>query len=213
VLIDAEHGAIDLADTEAMVRAADARGVATVVRVPSADSAAIGRYLDTGADGVLVPHIASEAQAIAAVRAARYPPRGDRSVGRARSLRYGVADPLVQAAAKADARTFVAVIVEDVPGIDQVSAIAAVAGVDAVLVGAVDLALSMGSDQGPSDPRVRELVDRAIASIIAEGKVAAIGVADRAGAERRVEQGARLLVVNVAELIVGGARDLLPVTA
>ena len=85
--IDMEHGPLDLLHVEAMLRAKG--GAAAIVRAPANDPVWIKRILDTGADGVLLPHVDSGAEARAAVDAAFYPPRGQRSFGVSRAHGYG----------------------------------------------------------------------------------------------------------------------------
>src|SRR5438093_6942908 len=85
VMLDAEHGAIDEAQCEHMVRAADVVDLPAIVRVPNNQPSTILRYLDLGSSGIIAPHIASAANARAAVAAAKYVPAGQRSYGSPRA--------------------------------------------------------------------------------------------------------------------------------
>jgi 4-hydroxy-2-oxoheptanedioate aldolase len=208
VLLDAEHGPLGLTETEHMARAARGAGIGSIVRVPSHDPATIGQYLDCGVDGVMVSHIESAEEAGAVVSAARFPPFGARSVGRSRSLNYGLTGKLVDHARERDNELIVCALVEDRTGLANLTEIAAVTGINAIFLGAVDLALSLGFQSGPADPQVVEIIDRCVKDIAAVGVVAGVGVGTISGAQHHYENGARLLIVNVADLLALGAHDL-----
>jgi 4-hydroxy-2-oxoheptanedioate aldolase len=87
--IDAEHSPIDRGAAEHLIRAADVSRVPAIVRVPGLNAEAIASVLDSGAKGVLVPRVGTAEQAIAAVKATRYPPYGERGVGPGRAAAYG----------------------------------------------------------------------------------------------------------------------------
>lgn len=143
LVVDLEHSAITLGDLPDMIRTAERWDTATLVRVPDADSGRVNRILDTGADGIVYPHVTSKADAEAAVAATFYPPLGERSVGYARAQRYG-ADRIRQVR-EANDSILCMVLVEDQAGVDNVESIVSVDGVDALMVGPNDLAASKGS--------------------------------------------------------------------
>ncbi|WP_181110273.1 MULTISPECIES: HpcH/HpaI aldolase/citrate lyase family protein [unclassified Rathayibacter] len=156
--LDAQHGAFDDAAVLAALRALDAvSGRPPVgVRVAGLSDALIGRALDAGADIVVVPMIETVDEALAAVRAAHYPPLGRRSWGPMTDL-WGAAPP-----SAAEARTALWVMIETQAGLDAVERILAVPGVSGVLVGPFDLAIGLGRDlsdllaaDGPDDPLPR----------------------------------------------------------
>src|SRR5437762_2427434 len=90
VFIDAEHGPLDLETCENMVRAAETAGIVPIIRLPYPDPTLVNRYLDTGAMGILVPHLGSASQARAFVDAAKYHPAGHRGAGsRTRAADFG----------------------------------------------------------------------------------------------------------------------------
>src|SRR5215467_12300021 len=90
VFIDCEHGAIGLDECENLVRAADLVGLSSIVRVPENNPQQILRYLDLGAHGVQVPHLTSKDDALRAVDASKYAPRGSRGMGGGRAADYGL---------------------------------------------------------------------------------------------------------------------------
>jgi 2-keto-3-deoxy-L-rhamnonate aldolase RhmA len=147
VVIDLEHSGIDYTALEQLIRAAHSSGLAALVRPLAGELSAIGKILDLGANGIMAPHVHNAAQARAIVEQARFPPHGARSfspISRFDSLRY----PLRELG---DA-TYVIVQIEGREGIEQIDAIAAVAGIDAIFVGPYDLALSL--DVPPGSPKV-----------------------------------------------------------
>lgn len=147
VCLDVQHGLIDYTGCLHGLTAIDAAGGAGVVRVPANDAAWIGRALDAGARGVIVPLVNSAGEAAAAVRACRYPPVGVRSYGPARSvLRIGPAPR------EADAAIACIVMIETRGGLDSVDEICATPGVDAVYVGPADLALALGAAHPADGP-------------------------------------------------------------
>ena len=138
--IDMEHGPLELQNVEAMLRA---RGSAAgIVRAPANDPVWIKRILDTGADGVLLPHVSSAAGARAAVEAAYYPPRGKRSFGVSRAHGYGprMNDYLGSSADE----TTVMVQIEDATAVANIDEILATDGIDAAVIGPFDLSGSLG---------------------------------------------------------------------
>jgi 4-hydroxy-2-oxoheptanedioate aldolase len=148
VIIDCQHGGVSEALLLPMLQALDLSGTPALVRVPWRDPALIMRALDLGAAGVVVPMVNSAADAEEAVRASRYPPRGMRSFGPVRSFYSAEGsseDPLC------------IVMIETVEALGSVEEIAATPGLDGLLVGPVDLALSMG--HGPALQMPGEVLD------------------------------------------------------
>lgn len=144
IVLDLQHGLWERHAVEAAIGIAGA-AVPVLVRVAENTPHAIGSALDAGAAGVIVPLVDNAEQAAQAVRAARYPPHGIRSGGGVRPLanfgRYvAAADTLVTIA-----------MVETRAGVEQAAAIAATPGVDMVLIGSGDLALSLGVAAGHAD--------------------------------------------------------------
>jgi len=134
---DTQHGYLSDADVALMLRRLEQVPIATVVRLPSADPAPIGRVLDAGADGVIIAMVETPEQAAQAVAATRYAPAGIRSFGPLRAS-LGV-DP-----AALEARAGVYVMIETAAGLARVGEICSVPGLAGVYVGPADLAISMG---------------------------------------------------------------------
>lgn len=134
---DAQHGYLDDADIARMLRRTEHLPLGTVVRLPNADAAPIGRVADAGADAVVIAMIESADQAAAAVAATRYPPAGVRSFGPLRgSLGH---DPAAH-----ESRIGVFAMIETAAALADISTICAVDGLTGIYVGPADLAISMG---------------------------------------------------------------------
>lgn len=137
VTIDCQHGLLDEAGAGALLRGMAGLPCALLVRVKGLDDAAIGRVLDAGADGVVVPMVDTPEQARAAVAACRYPPAGVRSFGPARG------DLGIDVAALQE-RVSCFAMIETEAGLENVRAIAALPGLAGLFVGPVDLGIALG---------------------------------------------------------------------
>lgn len=145
VIVDMQHGLFDRPTLEAAIGCVPTH-VPSLVRVEDDSAPAIGRALDAGAEGIIVPLVESGGQAARAASACHYPPKGHRSGGGVRPLRdFGA---YVAAAGQAIA---VGVMIETAAGLANAKAIASAPGVDFVFIGTGDLALSLGC--APGDKR------------------------------------------------------------
>ncbi|MBO9577297.1 MAG: hypothetical protein J7480_00830 [Microbacteriaceae bacterium] len=159
VVIDQEHAPLDLQTAYAAIVVAQASGMNALVRVPDRSGSHLQRLLDSGADGILVPHIAGAAGTAEAVAAMTFPPDGDRGMGlTSRAGRWG-------RRSRADyvgrgAGVFRAVQLEDLDSLDEAEAIVATPGLSGVFVGMGDLQLSTGLPA--DDPELRGRVDRVL---------------------------------------------------
>jgi 4-hydroxy-2-oxoheptanedioate aldolase len=163
VLVDRQHGLIGEAELFDMLRALGISGTPAFVRVGRLDHGEIGRALDGGAHGVVIPQVDSAAEALAAVRACRYAPAGARSIGPTRAKLYGTADT-----AAANDAVLCLPMIESRAGLEAVEEIAAVDGVDGLFVGPADLGLDTGLQGDALDDALR----RVAAACRAHGRLA-----------------------------------------
>ena len=171
--VDMEHSSFSLETTSQICIAALEAGVTPFVRVPGV--ADVQRILDAGALGIIAPHVQSADQAREYVRAAKYPPLGDRSnAGALPHLQYR-SFPAAQAYAALDAATMVIVQFESGQAIEKADEIVAVEGVDMVLIGTNDLLADWGLPGQYDHPRVREAYQKTIAACRRHGKHVAVG--------------------------------------
>ena len=167
VWIECEHGATDWEEIGDFSRAADLWGMDALVRVTTNDPALIGRTLDRGASGIVVPHVNTREEAERVVRAAKFGPLGARGMyGGRRS--YGVRDYY----ARANDETLIVVLLEEAEALRNLDAILSVDHIDVFQVAPADLAQSMGHTGNAGHPEVRRAVDDALRRIIAAGRVA-----------------------------------------
>ncbi len=167
--IDMEHTAFDMRLIQDMVRACDVVGICSLVRVPENNPKTILRVLEMGAQAVQVPHISGPEDALAAVKAVRYGPLGERGVGGpTRAARYGTV-PTPEHMATSNAEILLSVMVEDLGAVRRIEEIASVPGIDMIAIGPNDLTQALGAT-GPTDPRLKETVESIGASLRKVGK-------------------------------------------
>ncbi|MEE2675226.1 MAG: aldolase/citrate lyase family protein [Myxococcota bacterium] len=206
VCIDLQHGMIDYPVATEMILAAHAGGSVPIARVPSNDLGAINRMLDAGAMGIVVPLIESVADVEAAVRACRYPPDGGRSFGPNRAAL--AAGP--RYFESANDNVLCIPMIETRPALDEIEAIAAVPGVDALYVGPNDLSLSLGQPPGSDNPDPYQSAYRRIAEVCAKTGVVAGIQANAKLAAKHVDTGYRMITISAdaGTLMRGFASDL-----
>jgi 4-hydroxy-2-oxoheptanedioate aldolase len=163
--IDGEHGSGEALELEHHVRAAESFGMPAVVRIGSHHSGEILRALDTGAEGIIVPHVNTRAEAEAIVRAAHYPPIGRRSLATTTRAGRHAFSNLKEHLRSAEENTLVAVQAEDPEAIEQVEGIASVPYIDCVLIGPADLSLGLGYPGENDHPTVVEAFDQICTAI------------------------------------------------
>ena len=166
--IDAEHAPFDRQAIDLCLMAARAGGVPALVRPASGAAHELLNALDCGADGVLVPHIRSAEEARSLARQAHYGPGGRGYAGSSRAAGYGLT-PIADHLAGSAARTIVIAQIEDAEALDEIDAIAAVDGIDALFVGRIDLTISLGC-ASPDDARVLAAVDLIVAACQRAGR-------------------------------------------
>jgi len=206
VCADLQHGALDYSDSVGLFQAVLIAGSTPIARVPWNEPGVVGKVLDAGAEGVIVPMVNTAGQATAAVHAARYPPLGARSYGPTaaggRSTDYA-----------ATANDVIAVIpmIETVEALGNLDDILSVPGVDAIYVGPADLSLSLGLPPGNNDDAdpFREALDTIVAGCRRHGIVAGIH-ATGSLVPRRLEQGFTMVTVtsDIVALRLGLSAEL-----
>jgi 4-hydroxy-2-oxoheptanedioate aldolase len=209
LIIDQEHLLFDPERFEGIVRGAEVGGLTPIVRPVKNDPQLLLPYLDAGAQGVFVPHIATAEQAACVVNALRYPPEGSRGAGSERSARYGLGTTPAEHVTDSNRETLASVSIEDVEGIRNVDAIAAVAGLDVVCMGPGDLALALGHPGDYDHTDVQAAMRHLIARIRAAGKVAGITTWTVESAARYYELGVRYTWTSVKKLLASAGRDYL----
>jgi 2-keto-3-deoxy-L-rhamnonate aldolase RhmA len=173
-IIDSEHGAFGPETIADLSRAGVAYGVTPIVRVPECSYVPIAQALDGGAQGVMVPRVASVAEAADAVAIATYPPVGRRGSAMGRGHTGFRPSPVVEAMAAMNAARLVVIQIETVPALEQCEAIAAVPGVDILFVGPNDLSIALGVPGELDHPLLVGAIERVADACRAAGKWSAL---------------------------------------
>ena len=203
ILIDLEHGSGGEDAVRDGVIAAGSYGVPTIVRVESGDRIRIGRVLDQGAAGIMVPRLNTVDQAAESVRHMLYPPNGDRGVATYnRSCRWGM-----------DRRTLTepnqealgVIQIETLEALESVEDIAAQDGVDVLFVGPLDLSYALGVPLQLDSNVFQEALERVVAAAQLHNKAAGILAVDGMGAAKYVRQGFRFVAIGSDSTIMAAA--------
>ncbi|MBY5768874.1 4-hydroxy-2-oxoheptanedioate aldolase [Rhizobium laguerreae] len=207
LLFDTEHSPNDVLTVLPQLQAVAAYDVSAIVRPASNDAVLIKRYLDIGAQTLLIPYVQNRAEAEAAVSAMRYPPAGIRGVsGLTRATRFG---RVTGYAKRAEEELCLLVQLETRAALEALEAIAAVDGVDGIFIGPADLAASLGHPGEPGHPEVVAAVEDAIRRIVALAKPAGILTPDATFAARCIELGTTFTAVGIdAGLLARGTEAL-----
>ena len=209
VLLDMEHVAYDIETVERHLLAAHHGGAAEfVVRPPSTEAVVVKRLLDLGVRSFMFPFVQTVVEAKLAVASTRYPPKGIRGFsGGTRATRYGRDTSYLSTYAD---DLCVIIQIESPEAAANIPAYGAIDGVDAMLIGANDLAANMGHLGQTGHPDVVATLDAAGDAILATGKAAGFQFFDHAIARRLMERGFTLgAVAGDIPVLSGGMRDAL----
>ncbi len=207
LLFDTEHSPGDVLTVLPQLQTVAAYDVSAIVRPASNDPVLIKRYLDIGAQTLLIPYVQNRSEAEAAVSAMRYPPAGIRGVSwLTRATRFG---RVAGYAKRAEEELCLLVQLETQTALTELEAIAAVDGVDGVFIGPADLAASLGHPGEPGHPEVVAAVEDAICRLASLGKPAGILTPDTAFAARCIKLGTTFTAVGIdAGLLARGSEAL-----
>ncbi|MEM7339696.1 MAG: aldolase/citrate lyase family protein [Actinomycetota bacterium] len=191
--LDLQHGIIDYSDTVPLLQAMQTTSATLTARVPWNEPGIIGKVLDAGVQGVIIPMVNTPAQAEAATAACRYAPRGSRSFGpirAARSLGPGYY-PAV------NDEILCIPMIETVEALSNLDAILDVGGIDAVYIGPADLSITLGLPPGANNPEAsfQDALAQVVEACTARGIIAGIHSTPE-WAPTRLEQGFRMVTVT-----------------
>ncbi|MBU6349533.1 MAG: hypothetical protein KGS73_05210 [Chloroflexi bacterium] len=202
VVLDSQHGEWEDASRAEAIRAVYLQQVVPVVRVRANDYGLIGRALDSGALGVVIPMVNSAAEARTAAEAMRYPPQGGRSGADNLSAHLGN-----DYHTWANQELFLAVQIETAAAVANAEAILAVEGVDGCLVGPFDLALSLGVAAG--SPAHTAAIRQVLQACHTTGKVPGLFAGTTTLARFWIDEGYRFVTVSAdTHLIEQGMRQI-----
>jgi 2-keto-3-deoxy-L-rhamnonate aldolase RhmA len=207
LFIDMEHNSMSI-DTAAQICAASlTAGIAPMIRVPGHESFHATRLLDAGATGIVVPHVNNADEARRVVQACRFPPQGKRSIPGLLPQVLFETHPVAEVVSAINRETLLVAMIETLDGLENVDEIAAVPGIDALLVGCTDLAAEMGLTGQLGHARVAKGVEEVCAACERHGKFAGFGgVYDEAIMANYIQKGGRLILSgsDLAFMMAGG---------
>ena len=190
VVVDLQHGAVSEGDLPGITAAIRATGSVPLVRTRSSSFADVGRPLDLGAHGVIVPNIRGAEHAREVVASARYAPDGGRSIGR---LAGGADQPLV------------ILMVEMATALDELDDLLAVDGLDGIYVGPGDLSLSLGLSGEEHRDELRAVLSSIIAGAVAADVPVGVHAYNGEDARSYAAEGATIVTVAVDTVSLGEA--------
>ena len=195
LFIDMEHGAISVHEATQLCIAALPTGITPIVRICAGSLDEGTRCLDNGALGVIVPHVDTVERAKEIAQAFRYPPLGHRSWGGPPAVFRYEAPSNAEAQAALNEAVLVVAMIESPQAVANADAIAAVPGIDALLIGTSDLTAELGISGQIGHARVAEAYEKVGAACRAHGKALGMGgVYDKDNASRYIKGGARLIL-------------------
>jgi 4-hydroxy-2-oxoheptanedioate aldolase len=206
VCIDQQHGLIDYPGMLAMLRAIEGRQTVPFTRVPANETWLIGKALDAGIQGVVVPMVSNRAEAARAVAACRYSPKGVRSYGPVRStMTMNSRDTAVLGDS-----VLCFVMVETREGVEKIDEIASTPGLDGIYIGPADLALGLGlpPDLDKQEPEHVAAVQKILEACQRHKIVPGIQTGSGAGARKLAERGFRLITFSKDSSLLPAAVQL-----
>jgi len=208
-ILDGEHGSYSLETVSDMLVMARLAGIPPLVRVAHDDYPHVAQILDAGAVGIMVPRVRSAAQVEQVLRFMKYPPVGDRGMNAARTntLYHGM--KVAEYSDRANAETMLIVQIETREAVEQIDAILALPGVDAVLMGPTDLSMSLGV-RDPSHAKVDEYTQKVVEAAKRAGKPSGTHVGDLGTLKKWKDRGMKLLLYSYdfGLIMSGGAAAL-----
>ncbi len=178
VIIDCEHGPLNMLEAENMIRAAHLSNMSAVIRVGENNPNMISRALDIGADAVQIPQISTKEDAINAVKSSKFSPLGERGVCKyVRAAGYSSMDKS-EYFKYANENTLVIIHIEGLEGIENLDEILEVEGIDVIFIGPYDLSQSLGIPGDVNNIKVEEKMREVVNKASAKGKIVGTFVDD-----------------------------------
>lgn len=201
--IDMEHSAITLSQAQSLIQVIDLAGCVPLVRVGENNPTMIKKVMDAGAHGVIVPMVNTRKEAVAAVKAVKYPPVGTRGVGLARAQGYGL--EFEKYKNWVNESSIVIVQIEHIKAVHNFESILSVDGVDGFIVGPYDLSASMGKPGEFDAPEVKGALGRVREMAEEMGVVSGFHVIppDSKEVMKKIEEGFKFIAFSLDELFLG----------
>ena len=203
IWLEGEHGNVDFRDIGDYTRACDIWGLTSVVRINMNEPGVVYRTLDRGAQGLVMPHVNTRAEAERFVDAAKFAPIGNRGMFTSRQG-YDVPDYFQVA----NDQTLLVVLIEDIIAVQNLDEILEVDDIDVFFVAPSDLASTMGHIGDFEHPDVQSVIDDALARIQNAGRNAG-SLATDDNVEHYLDAGVKFMLTSVGSWIQTGAANFL----
>lgn len=202
VVIDNEHCCATYEQTLSLIRAADACGLAAIVRIPEITENSIKKILDMGASGLLIPSVSSKEDVEKILKYSYFSPKGNRGAcPYVRANCYGAKDVSTYYE-RANSNVYINVTLEGLDGIRNMEEIIRMDGIDSIGVGKVDLAVALGVPGQVNHPKVLEMLKK-ISKIAGENGKSMTDFIFRPEDIDNVDKDAsRIILVNIPEVIL-----------
>jgi 2-keto-3-deoxy-L-rhamnonate aldolase RhmA len=203
IWIETEHSSLDYENVLTMLQTTNGSDVSAIVRVPWNDKTMIKRTLDAGPDGIIVPLVNTKEQAEYAVRAMKYPLRGERGAGLSRAQCYGL--HMTEYLETADQEVLTILMIEHIEAVNNIDDILSVKGIDSIMIGALDLSGSMGLLGKTSDPSVEAAIQKVLAASKKVNMPCGIITTSPEQANKRIQEGFINIIIGIDVLFLHGA--------
>jgi len=202
LFIDMEHTTIDVKDVQRILQAVQNQ-CPCIIRVPSKEEVWMKRVLDTGAEGIIVPHINSVQEATQIIQFCKYPPAGSRSIGISRAQGYGMHfNPYMD---NANENIMIIPQIEHIDGVRNIEPIVKVPGIDAVFIGPYDLSGSMGKAGKIKDPDVQKAIENVKTECVKNNLPIGIFCTNAQTAKQFIDLGYMLIAMGMDSLLLASA--------
>lgn len=210
VIVDAEHTSLTPTQAEELIRAAELHDVTPVARVGRNDPQTIQKFLESGAQGVLIPLVNTGEDAQRVVEAVKYPPLGKRGLAPSRTSQWGLGEGGIgQHVEDANRETFIGIQIETHEAVDQFDAIVATEHVDLVFFGPSDLSTALGLPGQTRHPDVVRIIEKLSQHAHDAGKAVGTIAQNGEAAERWRQNGIQWLCTGTSGLFAKGVRSYL----
>ncbi|MDD5108776.1 MAG: aldolase/citrate lyase family protein [Candidatus Omnitrophica bacterium] len=208
IVIDSEHGSVNIESAENLIRAAEITGMPSILRVPCNEPNFILRALDIGACGIQIPHVSTEAQARLAVESAKYHPKGKRGFSPfTRAARYGLdAQGYTN---RSNDKTTIVLNIEGIDGVRNLKKIVKVVDIDVIFIGPYDLSQSLGKPGQIEDKEIIKYIRQSVKTAEAQGLACGSFAPDMKYLEILLDCGVRYLTYMVdSDLILNSYKTM-----
>ena len=209
LVLDGEHGTLQPRDVEDQCRACELHGVTPIARATTNEQSTILRFMDTGAQGALIPFVNTDDDAERAVQSIKYQPRGKRGLAGIRAANFGRTGPLGDYVKRANEETLVIAQIETTEGLANLDAIVKTPDVDVIFIGPNDLANSLGHPGNIPHPDVQAAMDKIATTTLDAGKILGLMIYNSEGAQKWRDKGARFISVPFEAVMTAAVTNFL----